>query len=125
MSLKDLDVEHLESFRRALFNVLSTPIAEFTFAQIVDGQPTRSVYAHDHFFRDGLPVMQHKNLCHGSLEKTRAFRSDLDILALKFEPRASNAPFDNVRLQANIEQADCPSVPNHSTRYYRMEATTT
>lgn len=125
MSLEDLDVEHLEPFRRALFNILSTTIAEFTFAQIIDGQPTSSVYADDHFFRDGLPVMQHKNLCPGSVEKTQAFRSGFDILDLKFEPSASNTPFRNIRLQANIEPSDYPSVPNYTTTYYRMEATTT
>lgn len=37
MSLEDLDIASLKPFRRALFNVLSAPLAEFTFAQIVDG----------------------------------------------------------------------------------------
>lgn len=96
LSLEDLDVEHLQPFRRALFNVLSAPVAEFTFAQIVDGQPTSSVYADDHFFRDGLPVMQHDDLCPGSLERTQAFRSGLDILAFKFESSASNPPIYNI-----------------------------
>lgn len=88
LSLADLDLGHLEPFRRALFNVLSAPVAEFTFAQIVDGQPTSEVYADDHYFREGLPVMQHENLCPGSIEKTRAFRSGFDILHLKFDPKA-------------------------------------
>ena len=91
-SLVDLDVGHLEPFRRALFNVLSAPVAEFTFAQIVDGQPASKVYADNHYFREGLPVMQHKDLCPGSIEKTRAFRSGFDILASKFEPNADFLP---------------------------------
>lgn len=96
VSLADLDAEHLEPFRRALFNLLSAPVAEFTFAQIVDGQPTSSVYADDHYFREGLPVMHHKNLCPGSIEKTRAFRSGFDIHDLKFEPNASFLPGKNI-----------------------------
>lgn len=89
LSLEDLDEEHLHPFRRSLFNILSAPLAEFTFAQIVDGQPTSSVYAGDHFFGDNLPVMYHETLCPGSIQKAQAFRASFDILSLKFEPSVS------------------------------------
>ncbi|KAK2611821.1 hypothetical protein N8I77_005144 [Diaporthe amygdali] len=95
-SPEHLDFYHLQSLRRALSNILSAPVAEFTFAQIIDGQPTRRVYANDHFFRDGLPVMDHEDLCPGSIERTRAFRSDFDILDLKFEPNIIQAYQDTL-----------------------------
>lgn len=83
MSLHHLDAEHLEPLKQALNNLLSTTIAAQTYAQIVDGMPIASVYAEDHWFREGLPVMQHEELCPGVLEKTRSFRSQFDILSLE------------------------------------------
>lgn len=84
MSLEHLDSEHLEPPKRALNNLLSTTIVEQTYAQIVDGMPIASVYAEDHWFREGNPVMQHEELCPGVLEKTRSFRSQFDVLSLEF-----------------------------------------
>lgn len=89
MSLQDLDPEHAIPLRLALSNLLSTPVAEFTYAQIVDGMPVSDVYAEDHFFREEWPVMQHEELCPGSLEKTRAFRSEFDYLALSLDAKVS------------------------------------
>lgn len=37
----DLGPEHLDKFTWALYNILSTDLAEHTFAQIIDGLPTR------------------------------------------------------------------------------------
>lgn len=56
MSLQRLDAEHLEPLKLALANLLSTKIAEQTFAQILDGMPIFRVYAEDHWFLEGLPV---------------------------------------------------------------------
>lgn len=103
LSLEDLDVEHFEPFRGVLLNILSAPVAEFTFAQIINGQPTSSVYASDHFFRDNLPVMHHETLCPGSVDKTQAFRSGFDILTLKFEPSVSPPQLMNTKPLADIE----------------------
>lgn len=89
MSLASLDGEHLASFKQALTNLLSTPTAEFTYAQIVDGMPTSHTYMTDHWFYEGLPVLDHQELCPGTMDKTRAFRSQFDILSLKFEPKVS------------------------------------
>lgn len=88
MSLEHLDSEHLEPLKRALNNLLSTTIVEQTYAQIVDGMPIASVYAEDHWFREGNPLMQHEELCPGVLEKTRNFRSQFDVLSLEFPPKA-------------------------------------
>lgn len=86
MVLKHLDAEHFEPLRQCLVNLLSTQVAELTYAQIVDGMPLASVYAEDHWFRDGLPVMEHEELCPGVLEKTQRFRSEFDILSLNLQP---------------------------------------
>jgi hypothetical protein len=39
--IKDLPADHLFAFNRTLASILSTTIAERTFAQIIDGIPTR------------------------------------------------------------------------------------
>lgn len=87
MSLASLDEEHLDAFKRAMTNLLSTPLAEFTYAQIIDGMPTRDTYAREHSHLDGVPAMDHHEICPGIMEKTRAFRSEFDIFSLKFEPK--------------------------------------
>lgn len=89
MSLASLDGEHLASFKQAMANLLSTPAVEFTYAQIVDGMPTSNTYMRDHWFYEGLPVLDHQELCPGTMDKTRAFRSQFDTLSLKFEPKVS------------------------------------
>jgi len=87
-SLEFLDGDHLYPLHRALTNCLATLVAEHTYAQILDGQPTCSVYAGDHHFEEDWPVMQHKEICPGFLEKAKAFRSDFSIMSLKFNVKA-------------------------------------
>lgn len=92
MSLTSLDEKHLASFKQALTNLLSLPTVEFTYAQIVDGMPTSHTFMTDHWhwlygLYEGLPVLDHEELCPGTMDKTRAFRSKFDILSLKFEPK--------------------------------------
>lgn len=90
ISLEHLDAEHLDPFCQALINVLSTGIAETTYAQIMDGQPIMETYVVPQFFtQEGMPVLSHKTICPGSLEKTRAFRSSLDVRSFKFEAKVS------------------------------------
>lgn len=91
MSLRDLDSTHLLPFRQALTNLLSTHIAEFTYAQLVDGMPTKSVYS-DHWYTEEFPVAQHEQLCPGALEKALAFRAAFDIFSLDFEPEVRFIP---------------------------------
>lgn len=90
MALEILDAEHLGPLRQSIANLLSTPTAELTYAQIVDGMPLATVFAEDHWFREGLPVMDHEELCPGVLEKTRGLRSALDVSSLPFQPCHSN-----------------------------------
>lgn len=86
-----LGIKHLQPLRRALNNSLAAPVSEFTYAQIIDGQPTSDVYGTDHSFGDGLAVSDHEVLCPGSLEKARAFRADFNVLGLTFEPKVSTS----------------------------------
>jgi hypothetical protein len=41
VSVDDLQADHLVTFNRTLSSILSTTLAERTFAQIIDGLPTR------------------------------------------------------------------------------------
>lgn len=96
MSLTSLDAEHQASFKHAMANLLSTPIAEFTYAQIVDGMPISNIYKEDHRFCEGFPVLDHKDLCPGTMDKTRAFRSQFDIDSVEFEPKVRQHIISNI-----------------------------
>lgn len=89
ISLEHLGAEHLHPFRRALSNILSTPVAESTYAQIIDGMPLSDVYKHNHWYLKNFPVENHNVLCADSLEKAIAFRSNFDSTLLQFEAKAS------------------------------------
>lgn len=71
-----LDTSHQNVFATAMSNLLSTDIAEQTFAQIIDGLPLRdvafSLRSPQYTRRD--PVFAHTELCPGVLERTRMFR---------------------------------------------------
>jgi hypothetical protein len=79
---------HRDALVRALHNVLSTDIAEVTYAQILDGVPLAEV-ANDrysmHFVDWRHPVQQHTSLCPGVVEQTKAFRSSFDPRMLEFD----------------------------------------
>jgi hypothetical protein len=81
--------EHHKAFSRAISNVLSTELALFTFAQIIDGLPTADVswdrrYSH----LVGIhPIEQHEDICPGVLDRARRFREDFDPCILSFDPK--------------------------------------
>lgn len=93
MSLADLDSEHLDPLRRAIRNILLTPIAEETYGQIIDGLPLHSVYEQDHACWEDAPVMEHTELCAGVLQKTRDFCSTFDILYLDLDIQVRSPPY--------------------------------
>ncbi|KAG8167953.1 hypothetical protein KVR01_003642 [Diaporthe batatas] len=72
-------------------NLLSTPISELTHAQIVDGMPISKIYEEDHGFCEEFPVLDHKDLCPGTMDKIRAFRSQFEINSVEFEPKLLRA----------------------------------
>lgn len=95
VSLADLSGEHRRLLVRALDRILSTEIAEVTYAQIVDGLPIADViwdsrsppyYKHPIFKED-----VHEDICPGILEKTRELRDTFDFGNLIFEAKVSEA----------------------------------
>lgn len=86
---QELDHLHQQKFRQAVLNVLSTPIAEQTLAQIVDGLPLKDVAldlrAHRH--RIDEPVFNHTELCPGVLGKSLTFRKNFEPLTLDIPSR--------------------------------------
>ncbi|KUI72066.1 hypothetical protein VM1G_07607 [Cytospora mali] len=90
LTIDDLGQQHRDVFTRALFNVLSTPAAETTFAQILDGAPLSQsvqdvpgwIYPLDHPVRT-----QHLELCPGVLDRIRHSRSTFDLKVLKLGSR--------------------------------------
>lgn len=90
LTVDDLGQQHRDVFTRALFNLLFTPAAETTFAQILDGAPLSQsvqdvpgwIYPLDHPIRT-----QHLELCPGVLDRTRHSRSTFDLKELKFDSR--------------------------------------
>ncbi len=81
-----LNATHTGAFTEALSRVLSTEVAEFTYAQIIDGLPTEKSFAEFDWHREGHPVfeLEHTSLCPGVLERIREFRHVFDPLALTF-----------------------------------------
>lgn len=90
LTVDDLGQQHRDAFTRALFNVLYTPVAETTFAQILDGAPlSQSVQnVPDEPYPFNHPILkQHLELCPGVLDRTRQSRSAFDLTELKFDSR--------------------------------------
>lgn len=97
-----LDKAHLAAFERAVTNVLSTDIAQSTFAQLVDGLPLWDVVyiLESYGISREEPVYKHRKLCPGALENTRAFRS-------AFEPRVMEIRTDVCSLEADTSPSIC------------------
>lgn len=92
-----LDADHQAIFATAMSNLLSTEIAEQTFAQILDGLPLRDVAFGMRVFEYNRsdPVFSHVELCPGVLDRTRMLRDDFDPKAMNL--RADVRTLDNVR----------------------------
>lgn len=91
-SIDALGGAHREAVSQAIFNVLSTKIAEFTYAQIVDGLPladvVEDVYGGSSMYPDH-PVFAHTDLKHGVLDTVRSFRAAFDPRILEFDASVS------------------------------------
>lgn len=74
-----LDDAHQRALDSAVMSIVSTPIAEETFAQIVDGLPLRSMAlgTQNHRVVRGDPIDNHPEMCPGALEKAREFQKRL------------------------------------------------
>jgi hypothetical protein len=82
LSIDILTGQHRDIFTRAVENVLSTEIAQITYAQIADGLPLSSVekdtYAFGALTYDHPLHMNHIDLCPAALEKTRQLYADFN-----------------------------------------------
>lgn len=86
-SIRDLDVDHYTAFTSALTNLLSSQNAVTTYAEIIDGLPTTETWlASSHRRHD--PILQHVELCPGSIETAERFRANLRPADLRFNPAA-------------------------------------
>ncbi|KAJ4310291.1 hypothetical protein N0V84_011043 [Fusarium piperis] len=88
-----LEQHHQTTFRRALSNLLATEVAEFTYAQIIDGLPTVESQNESYPILAGHPVyeLDHRELCEGSLDKAREFRARFNPSDLLFKEQAISA----------------------------------
>lgn len=82
-----LDDSHRFAVTQGIANVLSTEVAEATFAQIQDGLPLAEVVedVYSDLMLPDHPISQNTRLSPHSLEKFRAFRDSLDFLLLSFD----------------------------------------
>lgn len=91
-----LDATHQSVFQRAVRNVLSTAIAETTFAQIIDGLTLRSVALGTTGLSFHSAIIDHEQLYPEALEKATRFRSGFDFLSMELQvdvlQRYQNAP---------------------------------
>lgn len=92
LSITTLETQHRDILVHAITNVLSSPIAEITFAQIVDGLPL-SIVARDVYQRcvcPGHPLLtEHQELCNGVIQQTRSLGAAFDPAALQMDSRVS------------------------------------
>lgn len=91
LSTLDLDGEHRQLLVRAITRILSTELAEFTYAQIIDGLPTGDV-AYDAVTTPygAHPIDNvHDQLCPGMLDRAREFQKGFRLEILSFDSQAS------------------------------------
>ena len=81
---------HRKILTDAIRNVLSTELAHFTYAQIIDGLPTADV-AWDRrapgIFGDHIIDDVHEELCPGAMDAARDFYEKWDPSVLDFNPK--------------------------------------
>ncbi|KAM0554062.1 hypothetical protein ACHAPJ_007137 [Fusarium lateritium] len=82
---------HRHVLDRAIKNVLSTDLAQFTYAQILDGLPTGDVSwdrRYSGVFGDHPIDSGHDELCPGALEKAQEYYEQWNSSILTFDPTA-------------------------------------
>ncbi|KAM5354427.1 hypothetical protein ACJ41O_001076 [Fusarium nematophilum] len=119
---------HLDAFKRAIWNIISTDIAEETYAQLIDGLPLAEVVQDDANadLPNEHPAHDHEEFCPGVLEKTREFRDSFDPELLSIDAslladyRASSPGSRAFNIQL-IELAAL-SVHEIAVQLYQMES---
>ncbi|KAF7548536.1 hypothetical protein G7Z17_g6998 [Cylindrodendrum hubeiense] len=110
-----LDHEHKEIFRKALARILSAPTAEHTYAQILDGLPTKESFHDSYVWMRRHPVyeLEHTEVCEGFLDKARDFRAKFDPSELLFK-QSCNAMWIHGSNSDLDHEVQCP-LPIHGT----------
>ena len=113
-----LDEVHFRLLRRALLKILSTDIAESTYAQIIDGLPTVQSFKESYDYMKGHPVyeLNHTNVCPGSLDTAREFRSKLELSDLRFEKRVRDPQTKLLPPSSPLTRARCFMASNIPSR---------
>ncbi|KAG6367437.1 hypothetical protein INS49_001626 [Diaporthe citri] len=93
-SIEILDEPHRDAVARAICKILSTEIAETTFAQIVDGLPLPEVLdgVYGNLLSPEHPAYHHTHLKSGTLDTVRRFREEFDLQDLQFDNSVSDLP---------------------------------
>lgn len=83
-----LDIDHYNPLVRAISNVLSTDLAETTYAQLIDGLPVVDTVwdMRGSLILRGHPLIDHDRLCEGALEQVQRFRGVFDLALIQFGP---------------------------------------
>lgn len=93
--VETLDLDHYHPLVGAVRNVLSTQLAEITFAQLLDGLPlVNTVWGMrlrgSLLFREH-PLIQHDRLCEGAMDNVRMFRDMFEPAILRFDSPVRDA----------------------------------
>jgi hypothetical protein len=72
IAVNHLGPEHLEAFHQALRRIVSTDLTRYTFAQIIDGLPTRDVFYKYGYYND--QVNNHVEPTPKSIELAKTFQ---------------------------------------------------
>lgn len=86
-SINILDGPHRDAVVVAISRVLSTKIAETTYAQIVDGLPLLEVLKdiYGDLTCPNNPIYQHTQLKEGTVDMVRRFRKEFDPNIIQFD----------------------------------------
>ncbi|KAK4032174.1 hypothetical protein C8A01DRAFT_50975 [Parachaetomium inaequale] len=92
-NLSVLDTARAGTFKQALARALSTPVAEVTFSEILDGLPTEPSVLDFHLRNEGNPgfALNHTTLCPSMVERFRDLKDRFDPLTLTFPPGVLSA----------------------------------
>lgn len=85
LSVDNLQGQHRDTFVRAIENVMSSPIADATYAQIIDGLPLSDVARDsDKMVCPGHPLLkEHNELSSEALERVRQLHASFDLSVLQ------------------------------------------
>jgi hypothetical protein len=101
-SLELLDVEHRQILGQAVKNILNTDVAEFTYAQILDGLPTEKSVRESFSYVEDHPAgtANHDELCPGFIDKARKFRAEFQSSQLRFHSQVNPHHMDHPQFNA-------------------------